>query len=96
MVNKKYLLTKSKMLAKMRYSQEFVAALDQSGGNTPSALTQFGSQQKQFHLHSRCLHAMRARIIPSTAFYSQRLVAAPLLKDTLNSNTEGIPSVDYL
>jgi fructose-bisphosphate aldolase class 1 len=51
------------MLAKMRYSQDFVAALDQSGGNTPSVLTQFGAQQKQSHLHSRCLHAMRARII---------------------------------
>jgi fructose-bisphosphate aldolase class I len=39
---------------------------------------------------------MRARIISSTAFYSQRLVAASLFKDTLNSNDEGIPSVDYL
>jgi fructose-bisphosphate aldolase class I len=84
------------MLAKMRYSQEFVAALDQSGGNNPSALTQFGVQQKKSHLHRGFLHTMRARIISSTAFYSQRLVAANLFKDTLNSNIEGIPSVDYL
>jgi fructose-bisphosphate aldolase class I len=80
----------------MLYSPEFVAALEQSGGSTPSALTQFGAQQKQSHLHRRCLHAMRARIISSTAFYSQRLVAASLFKDKLNSNIEGIPSVDYL
>ncbi|WP_293764545.1 hypothetical protein [uncultured Paraglaciecola sp.] len=77
----------------MRYSQEFVAALDQSGGNTPSALTQFGSQQKQSHLHSRCLHAMRARIIPSTGFYFQRLVATSPFKDALNSNSGIFPAL---
>jgi hypothetical protein len=75
-----FISTKSKMLAKMLYSPEFVVALNQIGGGTPSALTQFGTQQKQSHLHRRCLHTMRARIISSTAFYSQRLVAASLLK----------------
>jgi fructose-bisphosphate aldolase class I len=82
------------MLAKMLYSPEFVVALEQSGGGTSSALTQFGTQQKQSHLHRGYSHTMRARIISSTAFYFQRLLAASLFKDVLNSNSEGIPSVD--
>jgi fructose-bisphosphate aldolase class 1 len=74
------------MLAKMLYSPEFAVALDQSSGGTLSALTQFGTQQKRSCLHRRCLHTMRARIIPSTGFYFQRLVATSPFKDALNSS----------
>ena len=81
------------MLAKMLYSLEFVVALNQIGGGTPSALTQFGTQQKQSHPHRKCLHTMRAQIISSAAFYFQHLVAASLSKDALNSNSEGVPFV---
>ena len=59
------------MTAKMAAGQGFIAALDQSGGSTPKALTGYGvedgawsSDDEMFEL----IHQMRCRIIKSPSF----------------------------
>ena len=58
------------MTAQIENGEGFIAALDQSGGSTPKALTGYGiedgawgSEEEMFAL----IHAMRARIISVTS-----------------------------
>jgi fructose-bisphosphate aldolase, class I len=77
----------------------FIAALDQSGGSTPKALRQYGisedayaSEDEMFDL----VHQMRTRIITSTAFTGERILAAILFEGTMERQIEGVPSATYL
>ena len=69
------------MTAKMAAGQGFIAALDQSGGSTPKALTGYGieegawsSEDEMFEL----IHQMRSRIIKSPCFASGKVIGAIL------------------
>jgi len=86
-------------LEKMRTQPGFIAALDQSGGSTPSALRAYGikdgawsNEEQMFEL----VHQMRTRIITSPAFTGDRIIGAILFENTVDRDIEGKPSADYL
>jgi len=86
-------------LEKMRTQPGFIAALDQSGGSTPSALRAYGikesawsSEEQMFAL----VHEMRTRIITSSVFTGDRILGAILFEDTIDRSIEGKPTADYL
>lgn len=77
----------------------FVAALDQSGGSTPKALATYGVTKDQYHNEAEMfnkIHEMRTRIIQSPAFTSDRILAAILFENTMNSEIDGKLTADYL
>ena len=84
---------------KVKSSAGFIAALDQSGGSTPKALSLYGikpgdysGDQQMFDL----IHAMRARIINSPAFNGDRVLAAILFEQTLEREIDGLGTAEYL
>jgi hypothetical protein len=79
--------------------QGFIAALDQSGGSTPKALSLYGikpedysGDQQMFDL----MHAMRARIVNSPGFNGDRVLAAILFEQTMDREIGGRGTADYL
>lgn len=77
----------------------FIAALDQSGGSTPKALTQYGLSEDAWSTDEEMyalVHEMRARIITSPAFNGKRLIGAILFENTIDRAIEGRPTCDYL
>lgn len=87
------------MLEKIKNSQGFIAALDQSGGSSPKALEQYGISSSEISSDEemfKYIHSMRARIISSSPFNSQKILGAILFKDTLNRYIENIPTAEYL
>ena len=87
------------MLEQVRSGRGFVAALDQSGGSTPTALqrygippTAYGDEASMFDL----VHAMRTRIMTSPVFTGERVIAAILFEQTMERQVEGLGSAEYL
>lgn len=77
----------------------FIAALDQSGGSTPKALSLYGiketawsNEKEMFDL----VHRMRARIMTSPSFTGDRIIGAILFENTMDGEIEGRPTADYL
>ena len=77
----------------------FIAALDQSGGSTPKALSLYGiketawsNEKEMFDL----VHRMRARIMTSPSFTGDRIIGAILFENTMDDEIEGRPTADYL
>jgi fructose-bisphosphate aldolase, class I len=90
---------REQQLQKIRTQPGFIAALDQSGGSTPKALTSYGikagawsNEAEMFAL----VHQMRARIITSPSFTGARILAAILFEGTMDRDIEGQPTADYL
>ena len=86
-------------LQKIKTAPGFVAALDQSGGSTPKALSQYGIQENAWSGDEEMftiVHQMRARIITSPAFNGNRILGAILFENTMDREIEGQPTGDYL
>ncbi len=86
-------------LEKMGKQPGFVAALDQSGGSTPKALTAYGVDESAWSNDDEMfslIHQMRARIMTSRRFSGDRILAAILFEHTMDNDIEGKPSADYL
>ena len=86
-------------LQKMRAKAGFVAALDQSGGSTPSALRSYGIKEQAWSNDAEMfalVHQMRARIITSPSFTGERILGAILFENTMDSDIAGQPTADYL
>lgn len=84
---------------KVKYGRGFIAALDQSGGSTPSALKLYGIDESQYSNDDEMfalIHAMRSRIIQSRSFDGDRILGAILFEDTMNREIDGRDSVSYL
>ncbi|HSV84425.1 MAG TPA: fructose bisphosphate aldolase [Ramlibacter sp.] len=84
---------------KVKSAKGFIAALDQSGGSTPKALSLYGikaetysGDQQMFDL----MHAMRARIMTSPAFNGDRILGVILFEQTMDREIEERGSADYL
>jgi fructose-bisphosphate aldolase, class I len=84
---------------KVKTAKGFIAALDQSGGSTPKALSLYGikpesysGDQQMFDL----MHAMRSRLITSAAFTGDRILGAILFEQTMDREIEGRGTADYL
>ncbi len=84
---------------RMRSGRGFIAALDQSGGSTPKALKLYGIDEDEYSGDTEMfdlIHQMRTRIITSSAFGGDRILAAILFQQTLDRDIEGTPSATYL
>lgn len=76
-----------------------IAALDQSGGSTPKALSLYGIESSQYSSESEMfdlIHAERVRIITSRVFNSNRVLGAILFEGTLEREIEGQGVAQYL
>jgi fructose-bisphosphate aldolase class I len=87
------------MLEKVRNSDGFIAALDQSGGSTPKALKLYGLDSDTYTNEEEMfdrIHEMRTRIITSPSFTGDRLLGAILFEMTMDRDIEGAGSAHYL
>lgn len=86
-------------LEKVRTAPGFFAALDQSGGSTPSALAEYGVAKDRYHSDDEMfdlVHAMRTRVLTSPAFDGSRILAAILFEQTMDRDVAGAPTARYL
>jgi len=86
-------------LQKMKTHPGFIAALDQSGGSTPKALSLYGIKEDAWSNEAEMfaiVHKMRTRIITSPSFTGERILAAILFENTVDRDIEGQPTADYL
>ena len=89
----------TQQLQQMRAKPGFVAALDQSGGSTPKALSSYGIKENAWSNEAEMfalVHQMRTRIITSPSFTGERILGAILFENTMDNEIEGQPSADYL
>lgn len=86
-------------LTRMREGKGFIAALDQSGGSTPKALRLYGIEENEYSGDEQMfdlIHAMRTRMIKSTAFSGTRVLGAILFEGTMDREIDGMGSADFL
>jgi fructose-bisphosphate aldolase, class I len=86
-------------LQKVKTRPGFIAALDQSGGSTPKALSQYGIKENAWSNDEEMftiVHQMRTRIITSPSFNGERVLGAILFENTMDREIEGQPTADYL
>src|SRR5262245_41993788 len=86
-------------LQKMKTHPGFIAALDQSGGSTPSALRLYGIKEGAWSTEDEMfaiVHQMRTRIITSPSFTGERILGAILFENTMDRDIERQPTADYL
>ena len=84
---------------KIKLQSGFIAALDQSGGSTPKALSNYGVGSEAFSNDEEMyavVHQMRSRIITSPSFNGDRILGAILFENTIDREIEGRPTADYL
>ena len=89
----------SGMLDKVRSSDGFIAALDQSGGSTPKALRSYGVEESEYSNDEEMfdrIHEMRTRIVTSPAFSGDRVLGAILFENTMDRQIDGMGSASYL
>ena len=86
-------------LERMRTHPGFIAALDQSGGSTPSALRAYGIKEDAWSNEEQMfaiVHQMRTRIVTSPSFTGERILGAILFENTIDRDIDGKPAADYL
>lgn len=91
--------TSNEQLEKIRSEPGFIAALDQSGGSTPKALSNYGIGADAFDNDDamfELVHAMRCRIMTSPVFNGDRIMGAILFENTMDREVEGQSTADYL
>jgi len=89
----------SQQYEKMQSGHGFVAALDQSGGSTPKALSLYGVKPETYAGDDAMfdlMHAMRTRIVTSPSFKGDRVLGAILFEQTMDRDIEGRGAADYL
>ena len=89
----------SAQLAQMKSNKGFIAALDQSGGSTPKALSLYGIEPNTYSGEAAMfdlVHQMRSRIIKSPSFTSERVIGVILFEMTMDRQIDGLGSAEYL
>jgi fructose-bisphosphate aldolase class I len=92
-------VNQQQQLQQMKTGRGFIAALDQSGGSTPSALHLYGIKERAWSSDDEMfaiVHQMRTRIITSPSFTGERIIAAILFENTMDRDIERRPTADYL
>ena len=87
------------MLAKVKSSNGFIAALDQSGGSTPGALKGYGYKGDEWSSEDEMyglIHKMRTRIVSSPEFTGDKILGAILFERTMDGDANGKPVPEYL
>jgi fructose-bisphosphate aldolase, class I len=86
-------------LQKMKSHPGFIAALDQSGGSTPGALSLYGIKEGAWSNEDEMfaiVHQMRTRMITSPGFNGERIIGAILFENTMDRDINGQPTANYL
>lgn len=86
-------------LDKIKASNGFIAALDQSGGSTPKALRLYGVEENAYSGDDEMydlIHAMRSRIAQAPAFNGDKVVGAILFEMTMDRQIDGQPTATYM
>ena len=89
----------NEQFAKVKSGKGFIAALDQSGGSTPKALMLYGIEESEYSGDEQMydlIHAMRTRIIKSSAFSGERVLGAILFEMTMDRKIDGKGSAEFL
>lgn len=92
-------MSNSEQTQKMTSGKGFIAALDQSGGSSPKALRLYGIEEGEYSSEAEMfdlIHAMRSRIVTSSAFNGERVIGAILFEMTMDREIGGKPSAQYL
>src|ERR671920_1711271 len=92
-------MNQSEMTSKMEQGDGFIAALDQSGGSTPKALSGYGVEEGAWSNDEEMfglIHYMRSRIITSPAFGSGKVIGAILFERTMDGEIHGRPVPEVL
>ncbi|MGZ3172314.1 MAG: fructose bisphosphate aldolase [Croceibacterium sp.] len=87
-------MNRNDMAAKMAAGQGFIAALDQSGGSTPKALTGYGIPESAWSTEDEMfdlIHQARCRIIKSPSFANGKVIGAILFEKTMDGTVDGKP-----
>src|SRR5665648_697724 len=98
-INKRRIFMNMTQLERMKNDNGFIAALDQSGGSTPKALAMYGITEEAYADEAemfQLVHEMRSRIMKSTAFTKERILAAILFEKTMDLKVNGKYTADYL
>ena len=83
----KNIMSNSEQTQKMTSGKGFIAALDQSGGSSPKALRLYGIEEDEYSSEAEMfdlIHAMRSRIVTSSAFTGERVIGAILFEMTMD------------
>ena len=86
-------------LEQMDSGKGFIAALDQSGGSTPKALSLYGVEPSDYNGDEemfKAVHDMRARIILADDFTSEKVIGAILFERTMDDTINGKPVAQLL
>lgn len=86
-------------LAQIKDGNGFIAALDQSGGSTPKALSLYGVMPDDYDgevAMFQAMHDMRARIILADDFTRDKVIGAILFERTMDAKINGKPVADLL
>lgn len=78
----------------METGKGFIAALDQSGGSTPKALSLYGVMPEDYNGEAemfQAMHDMRARIILAEDFTSDKVIGAILFERTMDATINDKP-----
>ena len=89
----------NEQFVKVKSGKGFIAALDQSGGSTPKALMLYGIEESEYSGDEQMydlIHAMRTRIIKSSAFSGERVLGAILFEMTMDRKIDGKGSAEFL
>ena len=89
----------AEQMRRMREGVGFIAALDQSGGSTPKALSLYGVDESAYSSDEEMfdvVHAMRTRIVTNERFDGDRVLGAILFQNTLDRQMDGLPTSEYL
>ena len=92
-------MTRADQAEKMTSGPGFVAALDQSGGSTPKALTLYGIEENAYKDDDQMfdlIHQMRCRIMQSPAFNGNKVIGAILFENTMDREVAGKSAADFL
>ena len=91
--------TRKEMTARLTSTPGVIAALDQSGGSTPEALSSYGISNTAYQGETEMLeliHAMRVRIMSAPAFSGERVIGAILFEHTMDRSIGGKSVPAYL
>jgi len=97
--DKEAIMADEKMMAQMAGKRGFIAALDQSGGSTPSALRQYGIEESAYSGDAemfKLMHEMRVRIMTSPAFRGDKVIGAILFQATMDGQANDKPVPAFL
>ena len=87
------------MTDRIAHGAGFIAALDQSGGSTPKALSLYGVEPSDYDGEEAMfaeVQAMRARIMQAPDFTSDKVLGAILFERTMGEVVGGKPVPHYL